>query len=235
MSIFRFKRFTICDDQASMKLGTDAVLLGAWANVQDANYALDIGTGCGIIAIMLAQRTSATRIDAVELQAPDAEQAQENVLRSPWSNRISIWQHDVRTFETKIRYDVIVSNPPYFSRSLLPPKSARSHVRHDLMLNADDLVQSVLRLLSPAGKFSVILPPGEASIFISRANATGLVLLRHTKFFTRSSKPQERSLMEFGFTGAGPVEETLLLLDENERTTGEYQRLTNAFYLDRTE
>ncbi len=234
MSIFRFKRFLICDDDASMKVGTDAVLLGAWTKVESATSILDIGTGCGVIAIMLAQRTNEdTIIDAVELLAPDAKQAQQNVSQSPWPGKVHIFHTDIKTFERKKKYDVIVSNPPYFTNSLLPPGKGRTVARHDSTLTSEILLDSVIRLLKPSGRLSLILPAQESIYFVTKAAQKGLYIIRHTRFFTRASKAQERSLMEFAFDTRFCEEDSLVLYESGERETSAYKKLTSDFYLDK--
>ncbi len=234
MSIFRFKKFLICDDDASMKVGTDAVLLGAWSDVSDAKSILDIGTGCGIIAIMLAQRTKQeAAIDAVELLEPDSMQARQNILQSPWPGKVKVFQSDIQLFEPQKKYDLIVSNPPYFTKSLLPPAQGRTLARHDTTLSSDKLLDAVVRLLGPSGRFDLILPATEAASFILKANSHGLFISRHTRFFTRASKPQERSLMEFRFDEQPCSDQSLVLYQAGEQQTNDYKRLTADFYLDK--
>ncbi len=234
MSIFRFKRFLVCDDAASMKVGTDAVLLGAWADVGQAESILDIGTGSGVIAIMLAQRSSATTtIDGVELLEPDAMQARQNVLQSPWPGKIRIVQSDIVDFDPGKKYDLIVSNPPYFVNSLLPPTKGRSAARHDTTLTSEMLLDAVVRMLAHSGKFSLILPAAEATSFIQRARSNEMYITRHTKFFTRATKPPERSLMEFGFDDVPIVEDSVVLYESGQQETAGYRKLTGEFYLDK--
>jgi tRNA1Val (adenine37-N6)-methyltransferase len=234
MSIFRFKRFLICDDNASMKVGTDAVLLGAWSDVSAAQTVLDIGTGCGVIAIMLAQRTANnTVIDAVELLEPDSVQAQQNVSQSPWPGKVHVFQTDIGDFHPGKKYDLIVSNPPYFVNSLLPPTQGRTAARHSTMLTSDKLINAVVSLLSDAGKFNVILPASEAASFIAKAKDHGLFVSRYTKFFSRASKPAERSLMEFSFEDVFCKEDTLILYESGQLETEGYRTLTGGFYLDK--
>lgn len=234
MSVFRFKKFVICDDGASMKLGTDAVLLGAWASINGVNKILDVGAGCGIIAIMLAQRSpDNTQIDGVELLEPDAMQGALNVAQSPWPGKVNLIHADIRAFDPGFRYDLIVSNPPYFTKSLLPPAQGRRIARHDGSLDSDELLQAVIRLITPTGKFNVILPASEAIAFANKAKGVKLNLHRHTKFFTRLTKPQERSLMEFGFTDTPCTEDVLTLYEEKEQTSIGYRQLTGDFYLDK--
>lgn len=233
MGIFKFKQFSVCDDRASMKVGTDAVLLGAWVDILLAKNILDIGAGSGIIALMIAQRTGPNvKINAVELLAQDAQQASENISNSPWLGKISVSNTSIQEFYPGRHYDRIICNPPYFSKSLLPPIDTRIKVRHDTALTLDELLAATGRLLSPMGKLSLILPFVESKAFIQKANSTGLFLHHLTKFFTRHGKAQERTLMEFGFTTAPLREDSLILYQSKSHWTKEYRKLTQDFYLD---
>ncbi|HRI78901.1 MAG TPA: methyltransferase [Cyclobacteriaceae bacterium] len=233
MSIFRFKKFLVHDDRATMKVGTDAVLLGSWAEIENASNMLDIGTGTGILALMLAQRSpESTYIDAVELAHPDAQQAIENVRLSPWPEKINVIHSDIRLFQHTALYDLIICNPPYFINSLLPPQKGRETSRHTTAFSHDDLLEAVRRLMSREGRLNVILPFIESEIFIKKAVDQKLVLRRNTQFFTRQGKPQERALMEFRFT-SGPLENnSVTLYGSGLEWTKEYRGLTSDFYLD---
>ncbi len=218
-----------------MKVGTDGVLLGAWADVRDAKSILDIGTGSGIIALVMAQRSRQdAKIDAVELLEGDAGQALENVLSSPWPDKISVVNTSIQKFDPAGKYDLIVCNPPFFSKSLLPPGQNRTSARHDLHLSHDDLIKSAGRLLSPSGKLCIILPPGEGDLFIRNAASEKIFIQLLTRFFTRAGKPQERSIMQFGFASVPLVENHLTLYRHDDKWTTEYKKLTEAFYLDKT-
>ncbi|MGC4023205.1 MAG: methyltransferase, partial [Cyclobacteriaceae bacterium] len=156
---FRFKQFSVNNDKCAMKVGTDAVLLGAWMDLDNAQSILEIGTGSGVIALMVAQRTPAdAHIDAIEIEEQDATQAKENVKNSPWPSKIGIHQAAFQDFENKTKYDLIFSNPPYFNKSLLPPSSERSRVRHTNTLSYEELIVHSLRLINTKGKLAVILP-----------------------------------------------------------------------------
>jgi tRNA1Val (adenine37-N6)-methyltransferase len=216
-----------------MKVGTDAVMLGAWAMIGNEKRILDVGTGSGVIALMLAQRSRAeTRVDAVELRKEDALQALENRNNSPWPEKIFIIPTGIQEHHPDYHYDHIVCNPPFFSKSLLPPTEHRSQARHDATLTSAELLSAVVRLLSPAGKFSLILPPPESEVFTQKANLSGLFLHRLTRFFTRPGKPQERSLMEFGFALQPADEDEMVLYASGNRRTEKYRELTGEFYED---
>lgn len=229
---FQFKRFTIHHDRCTMKVGTDAVLLGAWAKVNDAERILDIGTGSGVIALMMAQRSSdQVLIDAVEIEHEDVMQAKENVLQSPWSGRISVHETSIQNFKTEIQYDLIISNPPYFNNSFRPPNKKRLRTRHTISLNFPELIKSVIRLLKPEGKFNVILPYIEGLEFIKLAKQSALHTSRQWSFRPRKGKPIERLIIEFQFQSIEKEEDEIIHYKENEEWTNAYKVLTKDFYL----
>ena len=233
MSSFRFKQFELEHDRCSHKVGTDGVLLGCWVNIQETDrHLLDIGTGSGLIALILAQRTHpAARIDAVEIHQEDATQARENVLRSPWPEKIALHHAPVQGFAPDTRYDLIVTNPPYFQDSLLPPDRRRSTARHTSELSFPDLIQAVVRLLSPRGRFAVILPPPEALQLTSLCEARGLFPSRVAEFYTRQHKSPERVLTEFSSKKDSPETGNITLYDTGERWSQQYRTLTKDFYI----
>jgi len=232
VGIFRFKQFSIDDTRSSLKVGTDGVLLGAWCDISSATRLLDIGTGSGVIALMLAQRSSElARIDAIELNPTDAAQAQDNVLKSPWPGKVVVYEGLIQDFNVVEPYDHIVCNPPYFTQSLLSPDHSRSTARHDTRLPVADLLAAVSRLLNPNGVFSVILPALSSDTFETASLSTGLHLIRHTRFYTRSEKPQERSLMSFSKAKEKCREDQLVLFDQGLKHSSAYVQLTGDFYL----
>ena len=230
---FQFKQFMVYHDRVTHKVGTDGVLLGAWVNLwEEDTLILDIGTGSGLIALMLAQRTSReTRIDAVEIEAVDAGQARENVLRSPWRDRISIHHVPVQQFQPDQPYALIVSNPPYFVKSLPPSDERRSLARHTDQLSFEDLLSSVVRLLAKNGRLAVILPYAEALDFLRLAGAHGLFPVRKTGFRSRGSKPVERLLLELAYEGALASGDELVLYSRGNGWSEEYKSLTRDFYI----
>ena len=153
---FQFKQFTIRQEKCAMKVGTDGVLLGAWADVTQARRLLDIGTGTGLIAIMAAQRNPELIIDAIEIDPAAFEQARENANNTPWRERIHIFQGKVQTFAPAYKYDTIVCNPPFFINSTKNPALNRTLARHCETLSHEDILQVSYHLLLPEGKLCVI-------------------------------------------------------------------------------
>lgn len=215
-----------------MKVGTDAVLLGAWVNVEGASRILDVGTGCGIIALMLAQRTANdVIIEGIEVEFTDAEQAQENTNHSPWANRVAIHSVAMQDYHSTAQFDLIVSNPPYFINSQLPPTSHRAQARHTQTLSFEELIYHSLRLLNANGRLAVILPFEEGNLFQSLAEQQGLFPTSRLAFYSRQGKPQERWLLEFSKIKLPIKEEQLILHSEGESWSDDYKNLTRAFYL----
>lgn len=230
--MFRFKQFTIHDDQCAMKVGTDGVLLGAWVNTDQAQTVLDIGTGSGMIALMLAQRALNTVvIDAIEIESTCAQQAMQNVASSPWADRINVYHSALQDFAINKTYDLIVSNPPYFQNSMLPPNTSRANARHANTLPLHHLISCVRSLLADGGRLAVVLPFKEGKGFISLASIEGLYCIRECSFFSRKGKKQERWLLEFAREPQLTQKEELVLHGNGETWSEDYQRLTRAFYL----
>jgi len=230
--MFQFKQFSIEDDRCAMKVGTDAVLLGAWVDVSKARKILDVGTGCGIIALMLAQRTDEdVRIDAIEIEKQDAIQALENSNQSTWAKRIKVTHQSLQRFKGTESFDLIVSNPPYFVNSQLPPTADRAKARHTQSLSYQELIDHSIRLLDKEGRLAVVLPYAEGKDFINHASVSGLICIRQLAFYSRKDKPQERWLFEFALIPKPLVTEQLTLHGEGETWSPEYKALTKSFYL----
>lgn len=207
-----------------MKVGTDAVLLGAWVNVEGVKSILEVGTGCGVIALMLAQRSEAV-IDAIDIDGDSIEQAKKNIVNSPWSSRIKTHHTSLQDFKSADTYDLIVSNPPFFSNSLLPPAQSRKAARHTETLSFDDLLNV------GSARLAVILPVAEGGRCIEKARSKNLFLQRSLAFFSRQGKPQERWLLEFSRSEIVSYPQNLTLYKEGDIWTEEYSRLTADFYL----
>ena len=213
-----------------MKVGTDGVLLGAWAPECIAGgRILDIGTGTGVMAIMAAQRNPSARIVGVEIDDMSALQARENAEASPWADRVEIVNADIRSYEAAAPFDLVISNPPYFVDSLKSPDSGRTTARHTVSLDFGELMSAVERLLAPDGRFAVIVP-AEA---VSRVVASGcLAWRRRCDVRSKPSAGPIRTMMEFaaGYCGAPEFSE-LTIGDGKGGYTAEYVALTRDFYL----
>ena len=229
---FHFKQFSVRHDKCTMKVGTDAVLLAAWADVSAAHQILDIGTGSGVIALMIAQRTlPSAHIEAVEIEKESADQAAENFGSSPWRSRLKLHQLAIQEFFPSLRFDLITTNPPYFNKSLEPPCKKRHHVRHTVTLTYEDLLCAVERLLTSNGKFNLILPYNEAILFSDLALQYGLFCNRRYNFKTRNEKPFERTLMEFSKQAQSVETGEILLYDKGVQWSSSYQHLISEFYI----
>jgi len=231
MPPFQFKHFSISQDNTAMKVGTDGVLLGAWSAATDGNV-LDIGTGTGLIAIMLAQRSKTALIDAVEVETEAYHQAKENIFACNWTNRISALHISIQKFRPTKKYDLIISNPPFFVASTKAPNQERNTARHTDTLSFDDLIAAVNQLLHADGVFSLILPINEADLFTDLATIQQLFLNRKCIIKPNPTKPAKRVLMEFSFSKTDILfEELTIETDTRHHYTKEYISLTKEFYL----
>ena len=228
---FAFKQFTVRHDRCAMKVGTDGVLLGAWTDLSHSRRILDIGTGTGLIALMLAQRCMDARITAIDLDSAAVEQAQENIQASPWKDRIEALQQDICTYHPNGTFDTIVSNPPYFIDSLKCPDGQRSTARHTDTLDADRLIGKVSELLSSDGRFSIILPAEQTEDLIRVAGEKGLHPSRQTWVITRPGLSPKRILMEFRKIPVTLQPDELVIELERHVYSEEYIALTQEFYL----
>lgn len=231
---FQFKQFVVFHDKCAMKVGTDGVLAGAWAQVDGAARILDIGTGSGLIALMLAQRNPQAFVTAVDIDGAAVEQARENVARSPWADRMEVTQLDIRQApeDWKDRFDAIVSNPPYFVEAVKCPHAQRNTARHTDELDFGALLAKVAFLLSDEGCFSVILPATAASDFVALALKQGLSLSRQTWVHPRAGLPPKRVLMAFAKSACVQTETCHLAIEmERHVYTPEFEALAKPFYL----
>jgi len=231
---FVFKQFVIHQDKCAMKVGTDAVLLGAWADPKGAKNILDIGTGTGIIALMLAQRSGAL-IDALDIDENACLQARENASNCPWKERINVIHSSAQDYSLRSakKYDLIISNPPYFEASTKALEQKRTVARHNDMLPYCELLASVLNLLDSKGKFYVILPCKEGEHLRDMAAEKKLYLSKITRVRTRTDKTTEkRLLMQFSFEQKHFSEDSIVIeKDARHDYTDEYKQLTRDYYL----
>ncbi len=229
---FSFKQFTVHHDRCAMKVGTDGVLLGAWADVSQARRVLDIGTGTGLIALMLAQRSAEARITAIDIDADAVGQARENVTASPWADRITVEQQDLCRYHADERFDLIVSNPPYFNDSLKCPDAQRATARHTDGLDFHTLITQTIALLTENGRFAVIIPTDGMPLFMEIALREGLHLHRRTLVRTKPDAAPKRVLLSFGRSSeVETVEDELVVELARHEYSEEYIALTRDFYL----
>ena len=262
---FNFKRFTICHDRSSMKVGTDGVLLGAWAGKglrEDGSpmAILDVGTGSGLIALMLAQRFEGSHVDAIDIHDDSVAQAACNAQASVFADRIHVCKQDFclmgedfnghdknlkssdkdfkslnKDFKSLnkdfSRYDLIVTNPPFYIEDTLSGNSARDNARHTSSLPFEVLIGGASKLLNEDGLFAVIIPYSSSAAFVGLCALHGLYLLRRTDVRSTERKPFKRSLLEFGRHAAASDASVLTLYSAGCQRSDEYAELTQDFYL----
>ncbi len=217
-----------------MKVGTDGVLLGAWVSTAAATTALDIGTGSGLIALMLGQRSPALRIDAVEIDPDAAAEAAANAAAAPWSDRVVVSEDSIQNYArtTEQRYDLIVSNPPFFTGGVHNAADNRTAARHTVKLAHGDLLRAVQDLLLPQGRFAVILPLIEGLRFAEMAQRYQLYPRRKCEVRPREDKSVNRLLLEFGREpGSVTTQELILYVDAQSTRTPAHRQLVEDFYL----
>lgn len=233
---FRFKQFEIYQDKCAMKVGTDGVLLGAWAEVQGASRILDIGAGTGVISIMAAQRAPSATVHAVEIDGPAFMQCGENMGICPWHERLRVFHAPIQEYAKGAhgKYELVLSNPPFFTGGTFSAKSSRSDVRHTVKLPHGELLQAARSLLVPGGRLALILPYIEGLRFLELAQGYHFYCIRKTEVRPKAGKPIERLLMEFGQEPATMPESNELIIQHDgvNAWTDAYKALTRDFYLD---
>ncbi len=232
-NFFRFKQFTVFQQHCAMKVGTDGVLLGAWANVARKNHILDIGTGTGLIALMLAQRNEEAQIKAIDIDKQCILQAHLNVHSSPFANRINVEKESFQEYavKTNARYDLIVSNPPYFQNALKSPCQSRNQARHNDTLSFFEIISQGTSILNEDGRIVLILPHEFKQQLLDYASKAHLFATRMTNVFPLPHKPAKRLLVEFGLQKIECVEDNLTIELTRHQYTDEFISLTQAFYL----
>ena len=247
MSSFQFRHFIIHQDRCAMKVGTDGVLLGAWASLPHPttpapapSSLLDIGTGTGIIALMLAQRTALTPtsrpfdITALEIDPTAAQQAQENVAASPWHDRITVHPLSLQAFAETCspkKFALIVSNPPFYNATLKPTDESRAIARHKDALPVSDIARFASTHLSENGRLALIYPTAYDSEVMTAAVLSRLHPVRICDILTKVGKPSKRRMAEFSLQNAPISREQLIIRDADGKYTDDYRALTADFYL----
>jgi len=229
---FNFKKFSIHQNNAAMKIGTDGILIGAWVNISKKFKALDIGSGTGIISIMLCQRNLNLELDSIELSPSAIMDSKINIENCNWSNRIKLFHQDLKDFHPDSNYDLIVSNPPYFKESLQPYNSERSKARHQNNLKLEDILKFSNQNLSKDGSLNIILPFEQKSEAKEFAKKYGLNSIRECAVHPKPNKDPHRILIEFSNTENKQVMKESLVIEENGRHnySEDYKKLTREFY-----
>ena len=235
---FDFKQFRIYHDRCAQKVGTDGVVLGAWAEV-NGPLILDIGTGSGLIALMAAQRVPEAHVVGLDIDAEAVEQATQNAMASPFAERVTILQGDVREFRyqdsslpTEQRlFNTIICNPPFYTEDTLPPEESRALARNESSLPFEELIKSAARLLAPGGTFSVMLPMNCYQSFNVICLAHGLMQKRHCTVKTVARKEPKRVLITYSNESSQVVISEELILQEGNDKTDAYKQLARDFYL----
>jgi len=216
-----------------MKVGTDSILLGSWVNIAEEDHSvLDIGAGTGVLALMMAQRSNAGLIDAIEIEAGAYEQCVTNFEASPWSDRLFCYHCSLEEFIAEIEdtYDLILSNPPFHSEDIQSTDFARHSARHSQSLPFKVLLQAVSQLLKPQGTFSVIIPATAVDSFCEEAKNHGLFVRRRTRVRAHPKAVFKRALLEFGKTKESAIEDEITISDDSGNYTEVYTDLTKDFY-----
>ena len=229
---FRFRQFEVEDEKSTLRVGTDSMLLGSWANPGKAKKILDIGTGCGVLALMMAQKSDAM-IEAIDIDQSSVFEARSNFLKSPWHGKITAIHDTLQLFSRRscADYGFIITNPPYFSNSLKSPKSRANNTRHDDCLQINELAKIVSRLLADDGCFAVILPSDTADKFQFICAEDGLYLSRMMLVHPKPAIRAKRALMEFIKNKVNqPDISELTILDRTGTFSSEYLALTACFH-----
>ena len=227
---FHFKQFSVCHTGSAMKVGTDGILLGLLAGCGGARL-LDIGTGSGLVALLLAQRNTAASVRAVDIDAAAAAQAARNFKDSPWSSRLECCCSDISAYLTDKPFDSIVCNPPYYKNSPQTSSLARNRARIADTLPHGQLVRAVSRLLAADGTFSVILPFADVSDFVLLCWQSNLFLVRKILIYTKEGKPCKRAILIFSPTRGISEEVFFTLMKADGTRSGEYARLVSDYLI----
>ena len=233
-TLFRFKQFQIDQSKSAMKIGTDGVLLGAWTSVnRKPKIILDIGSGTGLVALMLAQRTMNSTIKAIEIEEGAAFEAAANFQSSPWSDRLELIHADVLSYTQKSNetFDLIVSNPPFFTTPFKVSEDSRSTARDNNHLRYEDLFSCVDQLLNPIGSFSMVCPFEYRKMLVDLGLEHELHLVHELHVKGASTSSFKRILMRFEKTKSTLLTEELILEESRNQRTPEHQQLVQDFYL----
>ena len=229
---FHFKHFSLFHHRSTMKVGTDAILLGCWVEVKPDDVVLDIGTGCGLLPLMLSQKGVA-QVDAVDIDAASIEEATINFAASRWRDHLRAICADINDFQPEQRYDLMVSNPPFFNRYSKCDSERKSRARHnDVTLSYEALCCVVKRLLNPEGRFALVLPVSVLDEFLKNAENCGLFLQKRLNIIPIEGREPNRVNLELGFSKPKQIqEETFTIRDADNHFTEQYNAFVQPFYL----
>jgi tRNA1Val (adenine37-N6)-methyltransferase len=234
---FRFKQFSVEHDQCAMKVGTDSIILGAWTQVGEATEILDIGTGSGLLALMLAQKQPKARFSAVEVEPAAARQARNNVKKSNFAHQIKVIETDIKRFYPSHKYMLIISNPPYFrgvhkrQHNLIDPNQARVYARSQQHLSHKQLIEQVDRLLAVDGTFYCVIPHSELTDMLELAEAHQLYVKARLDVSSNDMTTTIRCCLCLTRTKQALHHEVLIIHDDAGQYTEQYRELCRAYYL----
>jgi tRNA1Val (adenine37-N6)-methyltransferase len=229
--VFHFKQFSVRHDRCAMKIGTDAILLGVWAEVPKEGRILDVGTGTGVIALMMAQRTPGAMIDAIEIDEAAASQAAENFAASLWKDRLSVYHTSLQNYKPTRKYDLIISNPPFFEKPQQAATTSRSIARHMDTLSINELISISASMLSETGSLAIIIPAWEGKEALTIAEKVGLLPHSITIVKGTADALAKRWLLQMGREPQVLVKDELVIEIARYEYTEKYRELTREFYL----
>lgn len=229
---FHFKSFSLNHHRSTMKVGTDAVLLGIWTDLTGVKTAMDVGAGCGIISLLLAGRAP-IKVDAVELDEDSFEEASQNFKESPYSDRLRIFRSDFNEFvpQENKKYDLIVSNPPFFINDLHSKDPKKRMARHTQSLSYEQLLTGSKKLLNAEGKISVVLPYRESRVLLSMMEAEGFFVEKKLIIFPMLGKEPNRINLLLGQKPTDEQTDKFIIRDENGSFTSQYVDFVKGYYL----
>lgn len=235
VSQFRFKRFSVWHHRSAMKVGVDGVLIGCWAETDGATKILDVGTGCGLIALIMAQRCPDATITGIDIDSESAEEAKLNAKESPWSERIRIMQCSFRdlTDDSNSKFDLIISNPPYFDSGVADISTRREQARHQGVLSPSAILEDGRKILNDGGEVAIIVPTELAEGLEAEAEILGYALTKKCLVRGHAEAPLKRALLQWksGVRSEVTGFETLTLETSSGVPTDEYRTLCKDFYL----
>ena len=229
---FHFKYFSLYHHRSTMKVGTDAILLGCWVEVRSTDVVLDVGTGCGLLPLMLAQK-GVGQVDAVDIDKASIEEATINFKASQWRDRLQAFCADIADFQTDRRYDLVISNPPFFNRFSKCDSERKSKARHnDAGLSYATLCHEVCRLMQSEGRLSLVLPFDVSDLFLEEAEKVGLYLHKRMTIIPIEGRDPNRVNLELGLSKTAEIqEETFVIRNADKRFTEQYKEFLRDYYL----